>query len=81
MNYETLQVHAGHTPDETTLSGAVLIYQTTFHVFKNIEHAGKLFGLEELFSDCIDPTLLRVSVGIEHIDDIIADFKKALKRG
>ncbi len=26
------------------------------------------------------PTLLRVSVGLEHIDDIIADFKQALER-
>ncbi len=47
MHYETLQVHAGHTPDETTLSRAVPIYQTTSYVFKNMEHAGRLFNLEE----------------------------------
>ncbi len=47
MHYETLQVHAGHTPDETTLSRAVPIYQTTSYIFKNTEHARKLFALEE----------------------------------
>ena len=28
----------------------------------------------------ITPTLLRVSVGLEHIDDIIADFEQALTK-
>jgi len=28
----------------------------------------------------VTPTLLRVSVGLEHIDDIIADFEQAFKR-
>lgn len=59
MNYETLQVHAGHTPDETTLSRAVPIYQTTSYVFKNMEHAGKLFSLEEfgnIYTRLMNPT-------------------------
>ena len=59
MNYETLQVHAGHTPDDTTLSRAVPIYQTTSYVFKNMEHAGKLFGLEEfgnIYTRLMNPT-------------------------
>ncbi len=59
MHYETLQVHAGHTPDETTLSRAVPIYQTTSYVFKNMEHASKLFGLEEfgnIYTRLMNPT-------------------------
>jgi len=59
MHYETLQVHAGHTPDETTLSRAVPIYQTTSYVFKNVEHAGRLFGLEEfgnIYTRLMNPT-------------------------
>ncbi len=59
MKYETLQVHAGHTPDETTLSRAVPIYQTTSYVFNNTEHAKKLFGLEEfgnIYSRIMNPT-------------------------
>ena len=47
MYYETIQVHAGHTPDETTLSRAVPIYQTTSYLFKDMAHAGRLFNLEE----------------------------------
>jgi len=59
MKYETLQVHAGHTPDETTLSRAVPIYQTTSYVFKSTEHAKKLFGLEEfgnIYTRLMNPT-------------------------
>ena len=45
--FETLQVHAGHTPDNDTLSRAVPIYQTTSYVFKDADHAANLFGLKE----------------------------------
>ena len=44
---------------ETTLSRAVPIYQTTSYVFKNTEHAKKLFGLEEfgnIYSRIMNPT-------------------------
>ena len=35
---------------------------------------------EEQIASGVLPTLLRVSVGIEHIDDIKADFEQALKK-
>jgi O-acetylhomoserine (thiol)-lyase len=35
---------------------------------------------EELVAAGIDPGLFRVSVGIEHIDDIIFDFEQAFKK-
>ena len=35
---------------------------------------------EEQISAGVTPTLLRVSVGIEHIDDIVADFKAAFAK-
>ena len=47
MKFETLQLHAGHTPDSSSLSRAVPLYQTTSYVFKNSEHAKRLFELEE----------------------------------
>ena len=47
LNFETLQIHAGHQPDETTLSRAVPIYQSSSYVFKDSEHAANLFGLKE----------------------------------
>ncbi len=46
--FETLALHAGHKPDSDTGSRAVPIYQTAAYVFKNSEHAAKLFGLKEL---------------------------------
>lgn len=57
--FETLQLHAGHTPDSTTKSRAVPIYQTASYVFDNAEHAAKLFGLEEsgnIYSRIMNPT-------------------------
>ena len=57
--FETLQVHAGHTPDNETLSRAVPIYQTTSYVFKNAEHAANLFGLKEfgnIYTRLMNPT-------------------------
>ena len=57
--FETLQVHAGHTPDSATLSRAVPIYQTTSYVFNNAEHAANLFGLKEfgnIYTRIMNPT-------------------------
>jgi len=59
QKFETLQVHAGHTPDSETLSRAVPIYQTTSYVFKNAEHAANLFGLKEfgnIYTRLMNPT-------------------------
>jgi O-acetylhomoserine/O-acetylserine sulfhydrylase len=47
IQFETLQVHAGHQPDKDTLSRAVPIYQTSSYVFKNAKHAADLFDLAE----------------------------------
>ena len=57
--FETLQVHAGHTPDSDTLSRAVPIYQTSSYVFKSSEHAANLFGLKEfgnIYTRLMNPT-------------------------
>ena len=54
----TLSLHAGHDIDETN-SRAVPIYQTTSYVFRDTEHAAKLFGLEELgniYTRIMNPT-------------------------
>jgi O-acetylhomoserine/O-acetylserine sulfhydrylase len=45
--FETLQVHAGHSPDKETLSRAVPVYQTSSYVFRNSRHASDLFDLTE----------------------------------
>ena len=57
--FETLQLHAGQEVDETTLSRAVPIYQTTSYLFKNAEHAANLFGLKEfgnIYTRIMNPT-------------------------
>lgn len=56
---ETLLLHAGHTPDPSSLSRAVPIYQTTSYVFKSSEHAASLFGLKEfgnIYTRLMNPT-------------------------
>lgn len=59
LHFETLQVHAGQTPDQDTLSRAVPIYQTTSFVFKNSEHGANLFALKEfgnIYTRLMNPT-------------------------
>ncbi len=59
LKYETLQLHAGHQPDGTTLSRAVPIYQTSSYVFNNAEHAANLFELKEegnIYTRIMNPT-------------------------
>jgi O-acetylhomoserine/O-acetylserine sulfhydrylase len=46
-HFETLQIHAGHQPDNETLSRAVPLYQTSSYVFKNAKHASDLFDLAD----------------------------------
>eukprot|EP00054_Salpingoeca_dolichothecata_P015215 m.87166 g.87166 ORF g.87166 m.87166 type:complete len:429 (-) comp21383_c0_seq5:175-1461(-) len=48
QKFETLQLHAGQTPDPTTGARAVPIYASTSFVFKNSEHAANLFALKEM---------------------------------
>lgn len=43
----TKSIHAGQTPDPTTNSRAVPIYQTSSYVFDSSEHAANLFALKE----------------------------------
>jgi O-acetylhomoserine (thiol)-lyase len=43
---ETMALHAGHTPDPTTRSRAVPIYQTTSYVFNDTDDAAQLFALK-----------------------------------
>ncbi len=57
--FETLQVHAGQTPDPTTGACATPIYQTAAYAFRNIEHGRKLFAHEEqgnIYSRLSNPT-------------------------
>lgn len=57
--FDTLQVHAGQSPDPTIGSRAVPIYQTTSYVFENTEHAADLFALKKpgnIYTRIMNPT-------------------------
>jgi O-acetylhomoserine/O-acetylserine sulfhydrylase len=59
LRFETLQLHAGQSPDQDTLSRAVPIYQTSSYVFKNAEHGANLFALKEfgnIYTRIMNPT-------------------------
>jgi O-acetylhomoserine (thiol)-lyase len=59
LHYETLQLHAGQTPDPATGACAVPIYQTTSYAFDNSEQAANLFALKEfgnIYSRLTNPT-------------------------
>jgi len=56
---ETIALHAGQSPDPTTGARAVPIYQTTSYVFKDSDHAARLFGLQEfgnIYTRLMNPT-------------------------
>ncbi len=56
---DTLALHAGHTPDQETLSRAVPLYQTSSYVFRDCDHAANLFALKEfgnIYTRLMNPT-------------------------
>ena len=52
-------LHAGQTPDPTTMACAVPIYRTSAYAFRDTEHAANLFALKELgniYTRLMNPT-------------------------
>jgi len=59
MNFDTVCLHGGHTPDTDTRSRAVPIHMTTSYLFEDTEHAARLFALEEpgyIYTRIMNPT-------------------------
>ena len=46
-SFDTQQIHSGQTPDPTTGSRSLPIYQTTAYQFRDTAHAANLFGVAE----------------------------------
>lgn len=46
MRTETIAIHAGYAPEETTKAVAVPIYQTVAYTFDSADHGAALFNLE-----------------------------------
>jgi O-acetylhomoserine (thiol)-lyase len=60
FKFDTLSLHAGHTPDARHGSRAVPIHQTTSYVFQDTEHASALFNMEvggHIYSRISNPTV------------------------
>ena len=58
-SFETLQIHAGQSPDPTTGARALPLYQTTAYQFRDSKHAADLFSLAELgniYTRIMNPT-------------------------
>jgi len=60
LGFDTLAIHAAAAPDPATGARQIPIYQTTAYVFRDAEHAAKLFNLEEvgyIYSRLTNPTV------------------------
>jgi O-acetylhomoserine (thiol)-lyase len=72
---ETLALHAGYTPDPTTGSRAVPIYQTSSYVFADAAHAGRLFALQEfgnIYTRIMNPTNAALEARIAALEGGVA---------
>ncbi|KAI8642605.1 Cys/Met metabolism PLP-dependent enzyme-domain-containing protein [Parasitella parasitica] len=59
FQFDTLQLHAGQTPDPATNSHAVPIYATASYVFDDADHGADLFALRKpgnIYSRLMNPT-------------------------
>ena len=59
MEIETKAVHSGYSPEPTTHSVAVPIYQTTAYAFDNTQHGADLFDLKilgNIYTRIMNPT-------------------------
>ncbi|MFZ9873317.1 MAG: O-acetylhomoserine aminocarboxypropyltransferase/cysteine synthase family protein [Steroidobacteraceae bacterium] len=59
MRSETIAVHGGYTPDPTTKSVAVPIYQTSSYAFDSAQHGADLFDLKvqgNIYTRIMNPT-------------------------
>jgi len=59
FGFNTRTLHHGYAPDPATGARAVPIYQSTSFVFKDSDHAARLFGLQEfgnIYTRIMNPT-------------------------
>lgn len=69
--FDTLMVHAGHTPDKDTHSRMLPIYQTTAYTFDSAQHAQELFALKQsgnIYSRLSNPTVDALEARVAALD-------------
>ncbi|CAN0605930.1 unnamed protein product, partial [Ectocarpus sp. 12 AP-2014] len=71
LSFDTKQIHAGANPDPATGARQVPIYQSTAFVFKDADHAARLFNLQEIgyiYSRLTNPTVSALAERITHLE-------------
>ena len=71
QGFDTLQIHAGAAPDAATGARQIPIYQSTAFVFKDADHAARLFNLQEvgmIYSRLTNPTVMALAERITHLE-------------
>ena len=71
MEFNTKLLHAGAAPDPATGSRQVPIYQNIGYVFKDADHAARLFNLQELgyiYTRLTNPTIAALQERITHLE-------------
>ena len=71
LSFDTKQIHAGAVPDPATGARQVPIYQSTAFVFKDADHAARLFNLQEIgyiYSRLTNPTVSALAERITHLE-------------
>jgi O-acetylhomoserine (thiol)-lyase len=71
QGFETLAIHAGAAPDPATGARQVPIYQTTAYVFRDADHAAKLFNLQEvgyIYSRLTNPTVSALAARVAALE-------------
>lgn len=86
MKIETIAVHGGFSPDPTTKSVAVPIYQTTSYAFDSTQHGADLFDLKvagNIYTRIMNPTtdvLEKRVAAMVWIAAVIAAMPEAIAR-
>ena len=75
MKLESIALHHGYTPDPTTKSAAVPIYQTTSYTFDDTQHGADLFDLKvagNIYTRIMNPTTAVLEARVAEMEGGIA---------
>ena len=80
MKLESIALHHGYTPEATTKSAAVPIYQTTSYAFDNTQHGADLFNLAvpgNIYTRIMNPTTAVLEARVAQMEGGIAGLALA----
>lgn len=75
MKLDSIALHHGYTPEETTKAAAVPIYQTTSYTFDNTQHGADLFNLAvpgNIYTRIMNPTTAVLEARVAEMEGGIA---------